>query len=168
MSMMEKYRKIPLLTKLLVAMVIGIILGAVFGEKINVIKPLGTVFLNLLKMAALPLIVVNLISGISSLDDPKIFGRVGIKIMFYYCITTVVAIVLGLLLGTVLQPGKGFVLQGTYDQAIETIPSFGDTIVGLIPSNIFASLTNGKFDQIVVFSNKTLFHPWTIRRFLVE
>ena len=50
MSMMEKYRKIPLLTKLLVAMVIGIILGAVFGEKINVIKPLGTVFLNLLKM----------------------------------------------------------------------------------------------------------------------
>lgn len=47
MSMMEKYRKIPLLTKLLVAMVIGIILGAVFGEKINVIKPLGTVFLNL-------------------------------------------------------------------------------------------------------------------------
>ena len=152
MSMMEKYRKIPLLTKLLVAMVIGIILGAVFGEKINVIKPLGTIFLNLLKMAALPLIVVNLISGISSLDDPKIFGRVGIKIMFYYCITTVVAIVLGLLLGTVLQPGKGFVLQGTYDQAIETIPSFGDTIVGLIPSNIFASLTNGKFDQIVVFS----------------
>lgn len=152
MSMMEKYRKIPLLTKLLVAMVIGIILGAVFGEKINVIKPLGTIFLNLLKMAALPLIVVNLISGISSLDDPKTFGRVGIKIMFYYCITTVVAIVLGLLLGTVLQPGKGFVLQGTYDQAIETIPSFGDTIVGLIPSNIFASLTNGKFDQIVVFS----------------
>ena len=41
--------------------------------------------------------------------------------MFYYCITTVVAIVLGLLLGTVLQPGKGFVLQGTYDQAIEDV-----------------------------------------------
>lgn len=152
MSMMERYRKIPLLTKLLVALVIGIILGAVFGERINVIKPFGTVFLNLLKMAALPLIVVNLISGISSLDDPKIFGRVGIKIMIYYCVTTVIAIVLGLMLGTVLQPGRGFVLQGTYDQAIETIPSFGDTIIGLIPSNIFASLTNGKFDQIVVFS----------------
>ena len=152
MSMMERYRKIPLLTKLLVAMVIGLILGAVFGERINVIKPFGTVFLNLLKMAALPLIVVNLISGISSLDDPKIFGRVGIKIMIYYCVTTVIAIVLGLMLGTVLQPGRGFVLQGTYDQAIETIPSFGDTIIGLIPSNIFASLTNGKFDQIVVFS----------------
>lgn len=150
--MVEKYKKVPLLTKLLVAMVIGIILGSIFGEKITVIKPFGTVFLNLLKMAALPLIVVNLISGISSLDDPKIFGRVGIKIMLYYCVTTVVAIVLGLTLGSILQPGKGFVLQGSYDQAIETIPSLGDTIVGLIPSNIFASLTNGKFDQIVVFS----------------
>ncbi len=150
--MIERYKRIPLLTKLLVAMVIGIILGIMFGEKITVIKPFGTVFLNLLKMAALPLIVVNLISGISSLDDPKIFGRVGFKIMLYYCLTTVVAIVLGMVMGTVLQPGKGFVLEGSYDQAIESIPSLGDTIVGLIPSNIFAALTNGKFDQIVVFS----------------
>lgn len=150
--MLERYKKAPLLTKLLVAMVAGIILGAVFGEKVNVIKPFGTVFLNLLKMAALPLIVVNLISGISSLDDPKIFGRVGLKIMLYYCATTVIAISMGILMGTILQPGKGFVLQGSYDQAIETIPSLGATIVGLIPSNIFESLTNGKFDQIVVFS----------------
>lgn len=152
MGIVERYKKTPLLTKLLVAMVIGILLGAVFGESITVIKPFGTVFLNLLKMAALPLIVVNLISGISSLDDPKIFGRVGLKIMIYYCTTTIVAIALGLALGTILQPGKGFELQGSYDQAIETIPSFGETIVGLIPSNIFESLTNGKFDQIVVFS----------------
>ena len=150
--MIKKYKTIPLLTKLLVAMLAGIILGAVFGEQITVIKPLGTVFLNLLKMAALPLIVVNLISGISSLDDPKIFGRVGLKIMIYYMITTFVAIVMGLVLGTILKPGEGFVLQGSYDQAIETIPSFGDTIIGLIPSNIFAALTAGKFDQIVVFS----------------
>lgn len=152
MGVVAKYRKIPLLTKLLAAMVLGIILGAVFRERILVIQPLGTVFLNLLKMAALPLIVVNLISGISSLDDPKIFGRVGLKIMFYYCITTVIAIIMGLVMGTILQPGKGFVLQGSYDQAIETIPSLGQTLTGLIPANIFEALSAGKFDQIVVFS----------------
>ncbi len=150
--MIEKYKKIPLLTKLLVAMVIGILLGVIFGEKINVIKPFGTIFLNLLKMAALPLIVVNLISGIAQLDDPKIFGRVGVKIMFYYACTTVIAITLGIVMGSILQPGKGFVLQGEYDQAIATIPSLGDTIINLIPSNIFASLSAGQFDQIVVFS----------------
>lgn len=147
-----RYKKLSLLTKLLFAMILGVLLGTIFGEKINVIKPLGTIFLNLLKMAALPLIVVNLISGISSLDDPKIFGRVGLKIMVYYTLTTAIAIVLGLFLGTLLQPGKGFVLQGSYDQAIQTIPSLGDTIIGLIPSNIFQALSAGKFDQIVVFS----------------
>ena len=72
--MIEKYKKIPLFTKLLVAMVIGILLGVIFGEKINVIKPF----------------VVNLISGIAQLDDPKIFGRVGVKIMFYYACTTMI------------------------------------------------------------------------------
>ena len=150
--MWKKYKETPLLTKLLVAMVIGILLGVIFGKSIVVIKPFGSVFLNLLKMAAIPLVVVNLISGISALDDPKIFGRVGAKIMLYYCLTTVGAITLGLLVGYLFQPGKGFLLEGSYDAAIETIPSLGATLVGLIPSNIFEALTNGSFDKIVVFS----------------
>ena len=152
MSLWQKYKKTPLLTKLLVAMILGIALGIIFGPSVTVIKPLGTVFLNLLKMAALPLVVVNLISGIASLDDPKSFGRVGGKIMVYYFATTAVAIVLGLTVGFLFKPGAGFQLTGTYDGAVQTIPSIGETIVNLIPSNIFASLTSGSFDQIVVFS----------------
>ena len=152
MSLWQKYKKTPLLTKLLVAMILGIALGIIFGPSVTVIKPLGTVFLNLLKMAALPLVVVNLISGIASLDDPKSFGRVGGKIMVYYFATTAVAIVLGLTVGFLFKPGAGFQLTGTYDGAVQTIPSIGETIVNLIPSNIFASLTSSSFDQIVVFS----------------
>lgn len=152
MSLWQKYKKIPLLTKLMVAMVLGVLLGIVFGESITVLKPFGTVFLNLLKMAALPLVVVNLISGIASLDDPKSFGRVGGKIVVYYFATTAVAVVLGLCVGFLFKPGVGFQLSGSYDGAVQTIPSIGETLVNLIPSNIFASLTNGSFDQIVVFS----------------
>ena len=110
MSLWQKYKKTPLLTKLLVAMILGIALGIIFGPSVTVIKPLGTVFLNLLKMAALPLVVVNLISGIASLDDPKSFGRVGVKIMAYYFATTAVAIVLGLTVGFLFKPGAGFQL----------------------------------------------------------
>ena len=147
------YRSIPLLKKLLIAMIIGILLGIIFGESVNVIKPVGTVFLNLLKMAALPLVLVNLISGIASLDDPKSFGRIGGKIIVYYFITTAVAITLGLIVGILFKPGIGFQLTNTaYDGAIQTIPSIGSTIVNLIPSNIFEALTAGKFDQIVVFA----------------
>ena len=149
---MGEKKKIPLLTKLLIAMVIGIIFGAIFGEKITVIKPFGSVFLNLLKMAALPLIVVNLIAGISSLNDPKIFGRVGVKILCYYALTTVLAIIVGIFTGYLFHPGVGFMLQGEYKGVIEKIPSFGETIIGLLPSNIFAALTSGRFDQIIVFS----------------
>ena len=83
-KIIKAYRSVSLLKKLLVAMIIGILLGVIFGESINVIKPFGTVFLNLLKMAALPLVLVNLISGIASLDDPKSFGRIGGKILIYY------------------------------------------------------------------------------------
>ena len=118
MSLWQKYNKIPLLTKLLVAMILGVVLGIVFGPSISVIKPFGTVFLNLLKMAALPLVVVNLIAGIASLDDPKSFGRVGGKIMIYYFGTTAIAIVIGLLVGFVFKPGVGFQLAGAYDGAI--------------------------------------------------
>lgn len=150
--MWQKYKKISLLTKLLVAMVIGIIIGIIFKEDIIIIKPLGTIFLNLLKMAAIPLIVVNLISGIASLDDPRNFGRIGVKIIIYYFFTTAIAIIFGLVVGMIFKPGVGFQLTGEYSGAVETIPSVGNTIINLIPSNIFEALSNGKFDQIVVFS----------------
>ena len=115
-GLFESYKKIPLLKKLLVAMIIGVILGAIFGKSIVVIKPFGTIFLNLLKMAALPLIVVTLIAGIAALDDPKVFGRVGIKIMAYYTLTTVGAIIMGLFVGYLFKPGGGFVLEGSSQQ----------------------------------------------------
>lgn len=152
MGLLERYHKVPLLQKLLVAMIIGVILGVIFGKSVTVIKPLGSIFLNLLKMAALPLIVVNLIAGISALDDPKVLGRIGIKIMLYYTFTTIAAIVIGMVVGNLFQPGVGFVLEGHYDKAIQKVPSLGQTLVNLIPSNIFDALAKGSFDKIVVFS----------------
>lgn len=150
--MFKKYMEIPLFTKLLTALVLGGAAGMSFGKDILVIRPLGTIFLNLLKMAALPLIVFNLIAGISSLEDPKAFGRVGLKIMIYYTITTVIAIFVGLGVGYLFKPGAGFVLKGSYDAAIQTVPSLGSTILGLIPGNIVEALASGRFDQIVFFS----------------
>jgi Na+/H+-dicarboxylate symporter len=151
-SLVSRYKKIPLLTKLLFAMILGVVVGAVFGPPATAVQPLGTIFLNLLRMAALPLIIVNLIAGIASLDDPKMFGRIGVKILVYYTLTTALAIVFGLTAGYLFKPGAGFVLEGKYEGVIEKIPSLGDTILGLLPVNVFAALSSGRFDQIVVFS----------------
>lgn len=152
MSLVERYQKIPLLTKLFVGMALGVLLGLTMGKEATVVEPIGTIFLNLLKMAALPLIIFNLISGICSLDDPKIFGRVGGKIMIYYTVTTAIAMVIGIAVATIISPGTGFILQGQYKGAIQKIPSMGETIINLIPTNIFTALSQGKFDQIVIFS----------------
>ncbi|MDR1832913.1 MAG: dicarboxylate/amino acid:cation symporter [Fusobacteriaceae bacterium] len=152
MSIGTIYRKNTLVIKLLVALVLGVVAGAAFGDRILVIKPLGSIFLNLLKLVALPLIIVNLISGISALGDPKAFGRIGVKILLYYAATTIIAIILGFVTGTLLKPGIGFTLTGKYDAAIAKVPSFLDTLVGLLPGNIFQTLTEGRLDQIVVFS----------------
>lgn len=152
MSLVERYQKIPLLTKLFVGMALGVLLGLTMGKNATIVEPIGTIFLNLLKMAALPLIIFNLISGICSLDDPKIFGRVGGKIMIYYTATTAIAMVIGITVATIISPGTGFTLQGQYKGAIQKIPSLGETIINLIPTNIFTALSQGKFDQIVIFS----------------
>ena len=152
MSFWAKYREISLFKKIFVAMILGIIAGIIFKQDILVIKPLGKIFVNILKMAALPLIIVNLIAGISSMDDPKILGRVGGKIMVYYTLTTVLALIVGLGVTALLKPGVGFVLQGEYSTAIAKVPSLGDTIISLLPSNIFAALAEGRFDQIIIFA----------------
>lgn len=150
--MIKKYRKIPLLYKIFTAMVVGALLGLTFGTKTEVLQPLGTIFLQLLRMVALPLIIVNLIAGISSLSDTRVFGRIGAKIMIYYGVTTLFAMIIALTLGSLFKPGKGFTFEEQYDGVIETIPSFGETIINLFPSNIFTSLSEGRFDQIIVFS----------------
>lgn len=152
MTLWQRYKKISLLKKMLVAMIIGIIIGIVFGEKATVLEPFGTFFLNLLKMIATPLVIVNLIAGISSLSDPKMFGKIGGKILVYYFGTTIFAMILAIVIGSAVKPGLGFVLEGEYTDVVQTVPSIGSTIINLFPTNIFESLVNGKLDQVVVFS----------------
>jgi len=146
------YKGIPHLTKMLTALILGAIVGFVLGEKATVLQPLGTLFLNFLKMLTVPLVMCNLISGISSMDDPKMAGRVGGKILLYYMATTAFAVAVGLGVGTLVKPGVGVVLEGTYEGAVGKVPSIFDTIIGLIPTNIFDAMAKGQMDKIVVFS----------------
>lgn len=150
--MLKKYRDLSFMKKVLLFMAIGIVLGIAFGEKIVVIDFLGKIFLSLMMMAAIPLVVVNLIKGIAELGDVKAFGRMGIKILIYYCTTTVLASGVGLVVAHFFNPGEGFdIAMETYEGSIAEIPGLGEVIRGFIPSNIFASLSNGRLDQIVVY-----------------
>jgi len=142
-----------LFQKILIGFIIGIILGAIWGPGISWIQPIGTIFLNLLKMLIVPLIFSSLVVGVSSIAEPKKLGRVAGKTIAYYLITTAVAIIIGLLIGNILQPGAGMnlVLEGTAQEAAKA-PSLIDTLINLIPTNPIGAMAQGTILQVIVFA----------------
>ena len=79
-------KKIPLVWKIAIGFVAGILAGVAFGEKISVIAPVGTIFISLLQMLVVPLVFSSLVVGTASIGDPLSLGRVGIKTLVQMCI----------------------------------------------------------------------------------
>ena len=117
-------KKLALHWKILIGMVLGIIwalLSSSLGWStftINWIDPFGTIFINLLKLIAVPLVLFSIISGVANIGDPKSLGRMGGKTLFIYLITTVMAISIGLLLVNTIKPGKLIDEQSRIDNRI--------------------------------------------------
>ena len=144
-------------------MVLGAGAGVVFGEGALVLEPLGDLFIRLLLMAAIPLVFFNLLAGLTALTDLKTFGRLSVKIVGYYLITTATALTLGLTAMHLIRPGVGMVLTEEVDEAIGAVPAVSDLLLQLIPTNIFQAYTEGKVAQMVVVAVNlgitTLFLP---------
>ncbi len=117
-------KKLALHWKIIIGMVLGIIwalLSSTMGWSsftINWIDPFGTIFINLLKLIAVPLVLFSIISGVANIGDPKSLGRMGGKTLLIYLITTVLAITIGLLLVNTFKPGKLIDEQSRIDNRI--------------------------------------------------
>ncbi len=149
---MSEKKKMKLWIKIIIGLVAGLITGIVLGPHAEYIKPLGTLFINLIKMLIVPLIFSSLVVGVISMKDPKKMGRVGLKTFVLYLGTTAIAITIGLVLGTFLQPGVGLEFEALEKMASKEAPSFVDTLVDLVPQNPVGSLASGNVLQIIVFS----------------
>ncbi len=147
-----RYFSIPFASRVLIWMLVGALCGIFFGTSVLFVKPLGQIFLNLLIMVAIPLVFFNLVAGISSLGNLKDLGRMGSKTMLWYVCSVLVAIVAGIALMTFSGAGKGMNLQGVLTKNIGEIPSIGDLLISMFPTNIFKSFAEGSLIQIVVFS----------------
>src|SRR5699024_12317607 len=90
------FKKVNLLTQILIAFVVAIIIGLIFGESINVLQPLGDLFLRLIKFIIVSLILSSLIIGVASTGDPQELGRIGGKTFLYYLVTTGIVVVIAL------------------------------------------------------------------------
>ena len=145
-------KKIPLIWQIGIGFILGIVAGAVLGEKVQIVEPVGSIFLTLLKMIIVPLVFSSLVVGAASIGDPRDLGRIGLKTIAFYLVTTAVAITIGLLLGNFLQPGVGMAIgEGAAFSAPEA-PSIKNVIMGLFPANPLKAAVDGNMLQIIVFA----------------
>lgn len=168
-------KKLPLHTQIIIGLVLGLVYGLVTIKTgipnwitIDLIKPVGTIFINGLKMIAMPLVLASLIIGVSNLGDISKLSRIGGKTLLTFLITTVIAITIGLTLVNLLNPGEGLPtttkdnLMNSYEtaagnraEAASDLKEQGplQPIVDMVPENLFQATTdNTAMLQVVLFA----------------
>lgn len=148
-------KKIKLHWQILIALVAGIVFGLYAGEKeVGYISWMGDIFLRALKMVIIPLILSSIISGVANVGTAENLGRLGLKTIGYYILTSTLAIITGLVLVNLLKPGVDADLG--FSKVVEGIDltrdSFGQTLIKIIPENIFIAFTESKMLSIIFFS----------------
>lgn len=152
---MKEKKKLSLATKTFIGFGLGIVIGLVFGEKATIVKPLGTIFLNMIRMIVVPMVFFSITAGVASLGDLKKLRNIGVKVVGLYALTSALCVGLGLIMANIINPGKGFdltALSQSTDYEAQAMPSIIDTLIDMFPSNIFTSFTNTNMLQIIVFS----------------
>tara|TARA_B100001146_G_scaffold152172_1_gene133760 strand:- start:10666 stop:11955 length:1290 start_codon:yes stop_codon:yes gene_type:complete len=161
-------------TKIIIGLILGLLLGIVsvfFGISntiTNWVMPFGTIFVKMLKLVAVPLILVSLISGISNLRDTSKLSRIGGKTFSIYILTTVLSIIIALFLANIVQPGKAFPEEITIElrekyaseatmkiNNAEKVENSGplQMMVDVVPDNFFFAASNNKnMLQIIFFA----------------
>lgn len=154
---MEK-KKLSFSTLILLALVLGVITGLLLQNHSSIattyIQPVGTIFLNLLKMIVVPVVLFSMIQGIISLKDIKKVGSIGLKTVLFYLGTTAFAVFVGIFFANILSVGNGYVLNtdGLSNVEVSEPISFIDTIVNMFPSNWFTPLVNASMLQVIVLA----------------
>jgi len=157
-------KKIGLAWQIFIGLLLGIAVGAAFygnPEVATYLQPVGDIFLRLIKMIVIPIVISSLIVGVANVGDIKKLGKLGGKTILYFEIITTIAIVVGLLAANVFHPGTGVnmkTLEKTDIQAyVDTTHevqshSMIDTVVNIVPKNIFEALSTGNMLAIIFFS----------------
>ncbi len=146
------WTNLKLWQKILVALALGLIVGAIWGPGAANIKPIGTVFISLIKMLIVPLVFSSLVVGVCSMENTKKMGRIGLKAFVLYLGTTAIAITIGLVIGTMLQPGAGIEMTAAEGFAGKEAPPFIDTLIAVVPQNPVGAMSAGNILQIIVFA----------------
>ena len=143
---------------ILVAMIAGIGVGVAMGAESAIFKPLGELFIQLIKMLVVPLVGISIISGAASLGSSRSAGKIGITSILYILLTTILSIVIAIAAGLLFEPGAGLsaesvsaLIPAGADAGKATELSFWETVIGMIPANPIQAFAEGNILQIIIF-----------------
>ncbi|MED9853562.1 MAG: dicarboxylate/amino acid:cation symporter [Succiniclasticum sp.] len=144
--------------QILIALILSVMAGLAAGSEslpfINQwIAPIGTIFINLIKMMIVPVVFCSLIVGVTSLGgDGKKLGRISIKTIALYMVTTAVAIVIGLAVAGVIHPGVGLEIAGKAAPKVKEAPTLMQVLVNMVPTNPIASMAKADILPVIIFA----------------
>lgn len=139
------------------SLVLSVVFGLFLGDSAVVpvktwIAPVGTMFINLIKMMIVPVVLCSLIVGMTSMGDMKKLGRIGIKTVAFYMVTTAIAIVIGFGVAGVIEPGVGMALPAEAAPKVKEAPSIMQVFVNMIPKNPIESMAKADILPVIVFA----------------
>lgn len=143
--------------KILISLVLSVVVGLMAGvEGLPFIKwwiaPIGTIFINLIKMVIVPIVFTSLVVGMTSLGDLKKLGRIGIKTIFIYLFTTAIAIIIGFAVAGIIHPGIGLEMTAGDAVKVKEAPSIMQVFVAMVPTNPVASMAKADILPIIIFA----------------
>lgn len=162
---MATSKKITLTTLILIAMIAGLICGSFINyyelAKYNFVQNIiidglfnvvGSLFISSLKMMVVPLVLVSLTVGVTKMGDIAALGRIGIKTLSLYLLTTAIAVSIALALAMLVSPGEGFPLTENITFEAKKAPSLVETLIKLVPENPIKAMSEAEMLQVILFA----------------
>lgn len=147
-------KKLALHWQILIAFILAILFGIFLKDQVPYVSWMGDIFLRMLKMIVIPLVLSSIISGIVNIGGDGNFGKLGLKTIGYYLMTSILAIATGLLLVNLIKPGVGMDISSI--SLNETIsierPELSDIFIQIVPENIFEALATNDFLAVIFFA----------------
>ena len=154
MKLVSAWLKIPFWQRVVAGFVLGALVGWLMGADAETwLKPLGDLYVTLIKMIAVPLVFFAVINAVSSLHGQKSVAALGGRTFLWFAITAALAVCVGLAVGWIVQPGKGLTgLMTAPDYQVREVPTPVQVLLDIVPANPFKALTDGKILQVIFFA----------------
>jgi Na+/H+-dicarboxylate symporter len=150
--MWKRWQSLTLWLRVLIAMGLGVAVGLALGKDAAVLKPIGDLFIALIRMLVVPLIFASLIAGMTSFGEMAGMARVAVKTVLLFAFTAVAAVCIGLVMANLIGPGIGVQMSGLTPPAPPKAQGLAGYVIGMVPTNPFAALAQGDTLQVIVFA----------------